>query len=94
MKVRQLDLNADPEPEVRHLLMRVGMQRITSTRPAPDRFVYTVRIRRLASYGAGAGRLTPELRRSGTVVLNRGSNESICTDRGAQGVHEKASSIE
>ena len=27
---------ADPEgPEVRHLLMRVGMQRITSTRPTP-----------------------------------------------------------
>ena len=42
-KVGQLDLNSDPEgPEVRHLLMRVGIQQITSTRPTPDRFIYTV----------------------------------------------------
>jgi Zn-dependent metalloprotease len=74
MKVGQLDLNADPEgPEVRHLLMRVGMQRITSTRPAPDRFVYTV------EYGdwrltVPEQDLTPELRRLVQVVLNRGGN--------------------
>ena len=84
MKVGQLDLNADPEgPEVRHLLMRVGMQRITSTRPAPDRFVYTVEY--------GDWRLTvPEqdshlscagLYRSCSIAL---AIRSICTDRGAQ----------
>jgi Zn-dependent metalloprotease len=73
-KVGQLDLNADPEgPEVRHLLMRVGMQHITSTRPAADRFVYTV------EYGdwrltVPEQDLTPELRRLVQVVLNRGRN--------------------
>ena len=52
--------------------MRVGMQRITSTRPAPDRFVYTVEY--------GDWRLTvpeqdlTELRRLVQVVLNRGGN--------------------
>jgi hypothetical protein len=69
-----LDLNADPEgPEVRHLLMRVGMQHITATRPAPDRFVYTV------EYGdwrltVPEQDLTPDLRRLVQVVLNRGRN--------------------
>ena len=73
-KVGQLDLNADPEgPELRHLLMRVGMQRITSTRPTPDRFIYTV------EYGdwhltVPEQDLTPELRRLVQVVLNRGRN--------------------
>ncbi len=73
-KVGQLDLDADPEgPELRHLLMRVGMQRITSTRPTPDRFVYTV------EYGdwhltVPEQDLTPELRRLVQVVLNRGRN--------------------
>jgi Zn-dependent metalloprotease len=73
-KIGQLDLNADPEgPEVRHLLMRVGMQRITSTRPTPDRFVYTV------EYGdwrltVPEQDLTPELRQLVQVVLNRGRN--------------------
>jgi hypothetical protein len=73
-KVGQLDLNADPEgPEVRHLLMRVGMQHITSTRPVADRFVYTV------EYGdwrltVPEQDLTPELRRLVQVVLNRGRN--------------------
>ena len=73
-KVGQLDLNADPEgPEVRHLLMRVGMQRITSTRPTPDRFIYTV------EYGdwrltVPEQDLTPELRRLVQVVLNHGGN--------------------
>jgi hypothetical protein len=74
IKVGQLDLNADPEgPEVRRLLMRVGMQRITATRPTPDRFVYTVE--------CGDWRLTvpeqdltPELRRLVQVVLNHGRN--------------------
>jgi Zn-dependent metalloprotease len=72
-KVGQLDLNADPEgPEVRHLLMRVGMQHITATRPTPDRFIYTV------EYGdwrltVPEQDLTPELRRLVQVVLNRGS---------------------
>ena len=62
----------DPEgPEVRHLLMRVGMQHITSTRPTPDRFIYTV------EYGdwrltVPEQDLTPELRRLVQVVLNRG----------------------
>ena len=71
-KVGQLDLNSDPEgPEVRHLLMRVGPRPITSTRPAPDRFVYTV------EYGewrftVPEQDLTPELRRLVQVVLNRG----------------------
>src|SRR5215207_6302266 len=71
-KVGQLDLNSDPEgPEVRHLLMRVGPQPITSTRPAPDRFVYTV------EYGdwrftVAEQDLTPELRRLVHAVLNRG----------------------
>ena len=71
-KVGQLDLNSDPEgPEVRHLLMRVGRRPITSTRPAPDRFVYTV------EYGewrftVPEQDLTPELRRLVQVVLNRG----------------------
>jgi Zn-dependent metalloprotease len=71
-KVGQLDLNSDPEgPEVRHLLMRVGPQPITSSRPAPDRFVYTV------EYGewrftVPEQDLTPELRRLVQVVLNRG----------------------
>jgi Zn-dependent metalloprotease len=71
-KAGHLDLNADPEgPEVRHLLMRVGMQHITSTRPAPDRFVYTV------EYGdwrltVPEQDLTPELRKLVQVVLNRG----------------------
>jgi hypothetical protein len=71
-KVGQLDLNSDPEgPEVRHLLMRVGPQPITSNRPAPDRFVYTV------VYGdwrftVPEQDLTPELRRLVQVVLNRG----------------------
>jgi hypothetical protein len=71
-KVGQLDLNSDPEgPEVRHLLMRVGSQPITATRPAPDRFVYTV------EYGewrftVPEQDLTPELRRLVQVVLNRG----------------------
>ena len=71
-KVRQLDLDSDPEgPEVRRLLMRVGLQPITSTRPAPDRFVYTV------EYGewhftVPEQDLTPELRRLVQVVLNRG----------------------
>jgi Zn-dependent metalloprotease len=71
-KVGQLDLDSDPEgPEVRHLLMRVGPQPITSTRPAPDRFVYTV------EYGewrftVPEQDLTPELRRLVQVVLNRG----------------------
>jgi Thermolysin metallopeptidase, alpha-helical domain/Thermolysin metallopeptidase, catalytic domain/Emfourin len=73
-KVGQLDLNSDPEaPEVRNLLMRVGRQEITSTRPAPDRFVYTV------EYGdwrftVPEQDLTPELRRLVQVVLNRGPN--------------------
>ena len=53
--------------------MRVGMQRITSTRPTPDRFVYTV------EYGdwrltVPEQDLTPELRRLVQVVLNRGRN--------------------
>ena len=53
--------------------MRVGMQRITSTRPTPDRFVYTV------EYGDWRltvleQDLTPELRRLVQVVLNRGRN--------------------
>jgi hypothetical protein len=71
-KIGQLDLNADPEgPEVRHLLMRVGLQPIAATRPAPDRFVYTV------EYGewrftVPEQDLTPELRRLVQVVLNRG----------------------
>jgi Thermolysin metallopeptidase, alpha-helical domain/Emfourin len=71
-KVGRLDLNSDPEgPEVRHLLMCVGPQSITSTRPAPDRFVYTV------VYGdwrftVQEQDLTPELRRLVQVVLNRG----------------------
>jgi Zn-dependent metalloprotease len=71
-KVGQLDLNSDPEgPEVRHLLMRVGPEPISSTRPAPDRFVYTV------VYGdwrftVPEQDLTPELRRLVQVVLNRG----------------------
>jgi hypothetical protein len=71
-KVGELDLDSDPEgPEVRHLLMRVGMQPITSTRPSPDRFVYTV------EYGdwhltVPEQDLTPELRRLVQVVLNRG----------------------
>ena len=71
-KVGQLDLNSDPEgAEVRHLLMRVGPQPITSTRPAPDRFVYTV------EYGdwrftVAEQDLTPELRRLVQAVLNRG----------------------
>jgi Zn-dependent metalloprotease len=71
-KVRQLDLDSDPEgPEVRRLLMRVGLQPVTSTRPAPDRFVYTV------EYGewrftVPEQDLTPELRRLVQVVLNRG----------------------
>jgi hypothetical protein len=70
-KVRQLDLDADPEgAEVRHLLTRVGPQPITSTRPAPDRFVYTF------EYGdwrltVPEQDLTPELRRLVQVVLNR-----------------------
>jgi hypothetical protein len=73
-KVGQLDLNSDPEAsEVRNLLMRVGRQEITSTRPAPDRFVYTV------EYGdwrftVPEQDLTPELRRLVQVVLNRGPN--------------------
>jgi Zn-dependent metalloprotease len=73
-KVGQLDLNADPEgPEVRHLLMRAGMQHITSTSHAPDRFVYTF------DYGdwhltLPEQDLTPELRRLVQVVLNRGRN--------------------
>jgi hypothetical protein len=71
-KVGQLDLNSDPEgAEVRHLLMRVGRQQISATRPAPDRFTYTV------EYGAWRFTvpeqdLTPELRRLIQVVLNRG----------------------
>jgi hypothetical protein len=71
-KVGQLDLNSDPEgPEVRNLLMRVGTEHITSTRPTPDRFVYTV------EYGDWRltvleQDLTPELRRLVQVVLNRG----------------------
>jgi Thermolysin metallopeptidase, alpha-helical domain/Thermolysin metallopeptidase, catalytic domain len=71
-KVGQLDLNSDPEgSEVRHLLMHVGRQQISSTRPAPDRFIYTV------EYGdwrftVREQDLTPELRRLVQVVLNRG----------------------
>ena len=71
-KVGQLDLNSDPEgSEVRHLLMRVGRQQISSTRSAPDRFIYTV------EYGdwrftVREQDLTPELRRLVQVVLNRG----------------------
>jgi hypothetical protein len=71
-KIGQLDLNSDPEgAEVRHLLMRVGRQQISATRPAPDRFTYTV------EYGAWRFTvpeqdLTPELRRLVQVVLNRG----------------------
>jgi hypothetical protein len=71
-KTGQLDLNSDPEgPEVRNLLMRVGTEHISSTRPAPDRFVYTV------EYGdwrltVPEQDLTPELRRLVQVVLNRG----------------------
>ena len=71
-KIGQLDLNSDPEgPEVRNLLMRVGTEQITSSRPAPDRFVYTV------EYGdwrftVPEQDLTPELRRLVQVVLNRG----------------------
>jgi hypothetical protein len=73
-KAGELDLNADPEgPEVRHLLMRVGMQQVTSTRPTPDRFIYTV------EYGdwrltVPEQDLTPELRRLVQVVLNRGGS--------------------
>jgi hypothetical protein len=69
-----LDLNSDPEAsEVRHLLMRVGRQEITSTRPTPDRFIYTV------EYGdwrftVPEQDLTPELRRLVQVVLDRGPN--------------------
>jgi Thermolysin metallopeptidase, alpha-helical domain/Thermolysin metallopeptidase, catalytic domain len=71
-KVGQLDLNSDPQgPEVRHLLMHVGRAHISSTRPAPDRFSYTV------EYGdwrftVREQDLTPELRRLVQVVLNRG----------------------
>jgi len=71
-KVGQLDLNSDPEgSEVRHLLMHVGRQEIISTRPAPDRFVYTV------EYGdwrftVPEQDLTPELRRLVQVVLHDG----------------------
>jgi hypothetical protein len=74
MKVGQLDLDSDPEgPEVRNLLMRVGTEHITSTRPTPDRFVYTV------EYGdwrltVPEQDLTPELRRLVQVVLNRGGS--------------------
>jgi Zn-dependent metalloprotease len=73
-KVGQLDLTSDPEAsEIRHLLMRAGRQEITSTRPAPDRFVYTV------EYGdwrfsVPEQDLTPELRRLVQVVLDRGPN--------------------
>jgi hypothetical protein len=73
-KVGQLDLNSDPEgPEVRNLLMRVGTEQITSTRPTPDRFVYTV------EYGdwrltVPEQDLTPELRRLVQVVLHRGGS--------------------
>jgi hypothetical protein len=73
-KVGQLDLNSDPKAsEIRHLLMRVGRQEITSTRPTPDRFVYTV------EYGdwrftVPEQDLTPELRRLVQVVLDRGAN--------------------
>jgi Zn-dependent metalloprotease len=73
-KVGQLDLTSDPEAsEIRHLLMRVGRQEITSTRPAPARFVYTV------EYGdwrfsVPEQDLTPELRRLVQVVLDRGPN--------------------
>jgi len=73
-KVGQLDLNSDPEAsEIRHLLMRVGRQEITSNRPSPDRFVYTV------EYGdwrftVPEQDLTPELRRLVQVVLDRGPN--------------------
>jgi hypothetical protein len=73
-KVGQLDLNSDPEAsEIRHLLMRVGRQGVTATRPTPDRFVYTV------EYGdwrftVPEQDLTPELRRLVQVVLDRGAN--------------------
>jgi len=73
-KVGQLDLSSDPEAsEIRRLLMRVGRQEITSNRPAPDRFVYTV------EYGdwrftVPEQDLTPELRRLVQVVLDRGPN--------------------
>jgi Thermolysin metallopeptidase, alpha-helical domain/Thermolysin metallopeptidase, catalytic domain len=73
-KIGQLDLNSDPEgSEVRRLLMRVGRQEITSSRPAPDRFVYTV------EYGdwrftVPEQDLTPELRRLVQVVLDRRPN--------------------
>jgi Thermolysin metallopeptidase, alpha-helical domain/Thermolysin metallopeptidase, catalytic domain len=73
-KVGQLDLNSDPAGyEVRRLLMRVGRQKITSSRPTPDRFIYTV------EYGdwrftVPEQDLTPELRRLVQVVLDRGPN--------------------
>ncbi|HET8916113.1 MAG TPA: protealysin inhibitor emfourin, partial [Propionibacteriaceae bacterium] len=71
-KVGRLDLNSDPEgPEVRHLLMRVGPQPLTSTRPAPDRFVYTV-VYGEWRFTVPEQDLTPELRRLVQVVLNRG----------------------
>ena len=70
-KTGQLDLNSDPEgPEVRSADARRHRAH-TSTRPAPDRFVYTV------EYGdwrltVPEQDLTPELRRLVQVVLNRG----------------------
>jgi hypothetical protein len=74
-KVGQLDLNSDPEAsEVRHLLMRVGRQEITSTRrAAPDRFVYTVEYGNWR-FSVPEQDMTPELRRLVQVVLDRGPN--------------------
>ena len=61
-KVGQLDLNSDPAAGGPNLLMRVGTEHITSTRPTPDRFVYTVEYGDWRLYGAEQD-LTPELRR-------------------------------
>ena len=65
-------MNADPEgAALRQLLLRVRVQQLSMSQPAPDRFVYTVR------YGewqltVREQDLTPELHRVVQIVLTRG----------------------
>jgi hypothetical protein len=66
----ELDLEGDPQgPEVRQLLIQADLNRLTTSDPAPDRFIYTVA---LGDWELAVPEqdLTPELHQVVRIVLD------------------------
>jgi hypothetical protein len=66
----ELDLDADPQgPEVRQLLIQADLDRLTTSDPVPDRFIYTVALGDWELVVPEQD-LTPELHRVVRIVLD------------------------